>query len=138
MDHRASGRRIGTIAGGTFGGDCLRGVILSGRSDWQTERGDGAILLDARIVLRTGDEAVLRAGDEALIATTYAGIRHGPADVMASLAEGATVDPASYYSGSRPRSSRQDRRYDWLNRTMAVGTGSRLANGPTYSIHGIA
>jgi hypothetical protein len=31
-----------------------------------------------------------------------------------------------------------DARYDWLNRVMAVGTGNRVAGGPTYSIHEIA
>jgi len=35
-------RRIGEIAGGRFEGERLRGKILSGGSDWQSLRADGA------------------------------------------------------------------------------------------------
>src|SRR5687768_6816868 len=61
-------RRIGEIAGGRFEGDRLRGKILSGGSDWQSLRSDGATTLNVRLVMQT-DEGEL-------IAMTYGGVRH--------------------------------------------------------------
>jgi Protein of unknown function (DUF3237) len=49
-------RRIGIITGGRFEGERLQGTILSGGSDWQAVRpGDGAWMLNVRIVLKTDD-----------------------------------------------------------------------------------
>jgi hypothetical protein len=56
-------RRIGEITGGRFEGPKLRGKVLSGGSDWQSLRRDGATTLNVRIVLQTDDDA--------LIAMTY-------------------------------------------------------------------
>src|SRR5688572_3762851 len=56
-------RRIGEIAGGRFEGEKLRGKILSGGSDWQSLRADGATTLNVRLVMQADD------GD--LIAMTY-------------------------------------------------------------------
>jgi len=121
-----AGRRVGTISGGTLDGERLRGAILGGGSDWQTVRGDGAILLEARIVVRTHDGA--------LIAITYTGIRHGLPDVMARLGRGEPVDPADYYFRIVPSFTTSDPRYEWLNRVVAIGTGHRFADGPVYHI----
>ncbi|OEO30744.1 phosphoserine aminotransferase [Devosia insulae DS-56] len=119
-------RRIGSIDGGTFGGDRLNGTVVPGGADWQTVRGDGAVLLDAR--------ALLHSDDGATIAITYTGIRHGSADVMARLGRGEEVDPASYYFRIVPRFDTSAARYEWLNRIVAVGTGVRLPQGPVYWI----
>ena len=62
-------RRIGEIVGGRFEGERLRGRILSGGSDWQSLRADGATTLNVRLVMETDDGA--------LIGMTYLGIRHG-------------------------------------------------------------
>ena len=62
-------RRVGEIAGGRFEGERLRGKILSGGSDWQSLRSDGAITLNVRLVMETDDGA--------LIGMTYLGMRHG-------------------------------------------------------------
>jgi len=124
-----SGRRIGSVSGGTFEGDRLRGTILSGGADWQTERGDGALLLDVRLVLRTDDEA--------LIAMAYTGIRHGPPEVMARIDRGEAVDPSAYYFRITPTFSTSAPRYEWLNRIAAIGTGNRLTDGPLYSVYEI-
>jgi hypothetical protein len=124
-----SGRRIGSIAGGTFEGDRLRGTVLPGGADWQTERGDGALLLDARIVLHTDDDA--------LIAMTYTGIRHGPPEIMARLGRGEAIDPRSYYFRTTLTFATSYPRYDWLNRILAIGSGHRAADGPFYTVHEI-
>ena len=119
-------RRVGDIAGGTFSGDRLSGDVLPGGTDWQIARADGAVTIDARVVLRTEDDA--------LIAMDYVGIRHGPSEIMARIAKGEAVDPASYYFRMTPRFSTSAPRYEWLNRILATGIGHRLAGGPVYSI----
>ena len=124
-----SALRIADVPGGTFRGERMHGTVLADGSDWQTLRGDGAVLLDARVVLKTHDEA--------LIAMTYRGIRHGPPEVMARLARGEDVDSASYYFRIAPIFTTSDPRYEWLNRIVAVGIGQRLPGGPHYQVHEI-
>src|SRR5437867_6490438 len=51
-------RRVGEIAGGRFEGERLRGKILSGGSDWQSLRSDGAITINVRLVMQTDDGAL--------------------------------------------------------------------------------
>jgi hypothetical protein len=121
-----SERRVSDVPGGSFAGERLNGVVLAGGTDWQTLRGDGTILLDARIVLRTDDEA--------LIAMSYVGIRQGPPEVLARLARGEDVDPASYYFRITPIFATSAPRYAWLNNIVAVGVGHRLPDGPVYSL----
>lgn len=119
-------RRVGEMSAGRFQGERLSGDVLTGGADWQIVRADGAVLLDARVVLRTRDGAE--------IAMDYSGIRCGPADVIARLGRGEPVDPADYYFRTAPRFSTSDARYEWLNRILAVGIGHRLPEGPVYSI----
>lgn len=123
-------RRVGEMSSGRFAGGRLSGDVLTGGADWQIARADGAVLLDARVVLRTDDGAE--------IAMDYSGIRSGPADVIARLGRGEPVDPADYYFRIAPRFSTSDPRYEWLNRILAVGIGHRLPEGPVYSIFEIA
>lgn len=118
-------RRIIDITGGTVEGQ-IKGKVRPGGADWQIVRADGAILLDARVVLRTYDGAE--------IAMEYTGIRTGPADIIARLGRGEPVDPADYYFRIAPRFSTSDPRYEWLNRIMTVGIGHRLPEGPVYSV----
>jgi hypothetical protein len=121
-------RRIGNIPGGTFEGERLRGTVLSGGTDWQIVRGDGAVELDGRIVLQTHDSV--------LIAMTYVGLRHGPPEVMARLGH-EIVDPGTYYFRIVPRFTTSDPAYAWLNRIVAVGVGDRRPEGPGYVVHEI-
>lgn len=117
--------RVATVAGGTFAGDRLRGTVEGG-SDWQTLRSDGAIAIDARILLRTDEDEP--------IGLTYRGLRHGAPDVMARLAAGEDVDPAAYYFRILCTLATSAPRLEWLNRVLAAGTGRRLPAGPVYSI----
>jgi hypothetical protein len=119
-------RRIGVVPGGAFEGERLSGAVLEGGSDWQTVRGDGATILDVRLVLKTNDDA--------LIGMTYRGLRHGPPDVVARLDKGEAVDPASYYFRINPLFETAAAKYDWINRIVAVGVGHRRADGPVYSV----
>jgi hypothetical protein len=119
-------RRIGNVFGGLFEGERLSGEVLDGGSDWQSVRADGATTLDVRLILR--------ASDGGLIAMTYHGLRHGPPEVMARLAAGDAVDPASYYFRIAPTFETASERHGWLNRIVAVGAGHRLPDGPVYNV----
>jgi hypothetical protein len=119
-------RRIGLVPGGSFDGERLRGQVLDGGSDWQAVRTDGSTTLDVRLVLKTADDA--------LIAMTYRGIRHGPADAVRRMEAGEAVDPASYYFRINPMFETAAPAYDWLNRILAVGIGHRKPDGPVYSV----
>ena len=119
-------RRVGVVPGGSFEGERLSGEVLDGGSDWQAVRNDGATTLSARLVLKTGDDA--------LIGMTYRGVRHGPPDVVARIEKGEVVDPASYYFRITPLFETGAEKYDWINRVVAVGIGYRRADGPIYSV----
>jgi hypothetical protein len=121
------GRRIANVPGGSFEGPRLRGEVLPGGTDWQMVRGDGAVLLDARIILKTQEGA--------LIAMTYAGIRHGSAEIMAQLGRGELVDPAQYYFRITARFETSEPALNWLNSIIAIGVGERHPEGPSYVIH---
>ena len=111
-------RVIAPITSGTFEGPRLRGEVLPDGGDWLLTRPDGVLEQDVRITLKTDDGA--------FIYVRYAGMRHGPPDVMARLAQGETVDPSEYYFRVAPVFETGAERYAWLNKILAVGVGERL------------
>ncbi|MDB6016815.1 MAG: hypothetical protein JWR19_1304 [Pedosphaera sp.] len=119
-------RRVGVVMGGSFEGDRLSGQVLDGGNDWQLLRRDGSTLLDVRLNLKTNDEE--------LLTVSYRGIRHGPADVLESIDQGMEVDPSRYYFRINPLFETASKKYNWMNRVLAIGTGHRTSNGPIYSI----
>src|SRR5262245_5033738 len=119
-------RRIGEIAGGRFEGERLRGKILTGGSDWQSLRSDGAITINVRLVMQTDDGA--------LIGMTYLGMRHGPKEVMDRLARGEHVSPSEYYMRVTPYFETSSEKYGWLNRIVSVGYGHRMSGGAIYQV----
>jgi hypothetical protein len=119
-------RRIGLVPGGSFKGERLSGVVSAGGCDWQAGRADGSTTLDVRLVLKTQDNA--------LIAMSYRGMRHGPADIIERMERGEEVDPANYYFRINPMFETAAANYDWLNRILAIGIGHRRADGPVYSV----
>jgi hypothetical protein len=118
-------RRVGVVEGGSFEGERLSGVVVSG-NDWQTVRDDSCIRLDVRLVLKTSDGA--------LIVMTYQCLRAGPPEIIKKLDKGEPVDPTSYYFRMNPVFETSAPKYDWMNRIIAVGMGHRLADGPLYNI----
>ncbi len=117
---RAGHRRIIPIVGGAALGPDITGEVLNLGADWQTIFADGAAHLDTRYALRT------LAG--ALIEVVNIGTRHGPADVMARLAAGEEVDPASYYMRTAARLESGDPDYAWVNHTLFICAGIRKAS----------
>ena len=110
-------RRAVPIGGGTFHGPDIRGELVPGGCDWQVVRPDGVTIPEAFYLLRTDDGVLIQVHNR--------GLRHGPPEVMARLAAGEVVDPASYYFRAAPTFSAPAGRYDWLNRSLFVCVGAR-------------
>lgn len=110
-------RRIVPIVGGTFEGPGLKGVILPGGADWQIVRPDGSAALEARYTLETDDGA--------RITVRNTGVRAGPPEVLARIARGESVDPASYYFRATPIFECGSPQYAWLNDLVAVASAVR-------------
>lgn len=116
---RGGTRRIIPIVGGTVRGPKLSGTILNLGADWQTVFDNGCAQLDTRYAFETDDGA--------LVEVINYGFRHGPPEVIARMAAGEEVDPGDYYMRTHARLETGDARYDWVNRTLFVGTGARRA-----------
>jgi hypothetical protein len=114
------------ITDGHFEGPRLRGRVLPGGGDWTVLRGDGVLELDLRVTLETDDGA--------LVHMTSFGLRHGPADVLAAIARGESVDASAYYFRTLPRFETGHPKYAFLNRLLAVAGGDRRPDGPIYTI----
>jgi len=121
-------RRVVSITGGTFEGPLLRGAIVGG-ADWQIARSDGVIELDARYALEDA-----RGG---LVQVVSQGFRHGPPDVLARLARGEEVDPASYFFRTFMRFETGAVELAFLNKTMAVATAERKARRVELRVYGL-
>jgi len=120
-------RRIVPVAGGTFEGSRLRGIVLPvAGGDWLLQRADGSFQQDVRLTLQTDDGV--------LIYMSYRGVRHSPADVAAKLARGEAVSPDQYYLRIAPFFETAAGPYGWLNHLVAVGVGERRPNGAAYEV----
>jgi hypothetical protein len=111
------GRRIVPITGGEFLGPQMSGEVLAGGADWQVLRSDGVAELEARYTLRTADGVLIYVRNHAL--------RHGPPDVMATLAAGHAVEPGSYYFRGATFFETGSPAYAWITRHIIVCTGAR-------------
>jgi Protein of unknown function (DUF3237) len=116
-DVAKGGRRIVPITGGEFAGPQIRGAVLPGGGDWQVLRHDGVAELEARYTLSTDDGALIYVRNLAL--------RHGPPEIIAALAAGRPVDPASYYFRGATFFETSAARYAWLTKTVIVCSGER-------------
>lgn len=96
-------RRYIPITGGSFQGPALRGVVLSGGADWQTERPDGVTEVDALYSIKCDDGTVIIVHNSGVIAD------HGK------------------YLRTAPRFEAPEGPHAWLNRSQFVGS---VAGGP--------
>ena len=117
---RAGKRRIIPIIGGTVEGPELSGTILNVGADWQTIFADGSANLDTRYAFETHDGAVIE--------VVNLGFRHGPPEVLERLAKGEEVSADSYYMRTSARFETGDSRYQWVNKSIFIGTGMRKAS----------
>lgn len=126
---RAGVRRIIPIVGGTVEGPELSGRVLDVGADWQTVFADGLAELDTRYAIETSDGAVIEI-------VNY-GYRHGPPEVIAAIGRGEAVDPDSYYMRTQARLETGDARYEWVNRTLFVGTGARRESSVRVALYAL-
>src|SRR5688572_8075959 len=112
-------RRVIPILGGVVDGPRLTGTVLDGGADWQLVASEGTAYLEARYTVRTDDGA--------LISVRNTGVRHGPPDVLARIAAGEPVDPASYYFRTTPTFETGAPAHAWLTRAVFVATARREA-----------
>lgn len=110
-------RKMIPILGGTFTGDELSGVILPGGADWQLIRPDGVAEIEAHYTMKTDDGV--------RIYIVNKGYRHGPPEVMTRLANGQEVAANEYYFRSTPVFEVEHGKYDWLAKSIFLGTGER-------------
>lgn len=115
------GRRIVPITGGEFSGPQMRGEVLPGGADWQVLRSDGVAELEARYTPRTTDGALIYVRNHAL--------RHGPPDVMAALAAGYAVEPATIISAVRLSLRRAVRHMRGSRGTLSCAPGPASRRG---------
>ena len=123
-------RRMVPITGGTFAGKNIRGTVLGGGADWQFVRGDGVTQLEALYLLETDDGVRIQVHNH--------GLRHGPEAVLKRLAAGESVDPGEYYFRAAPQFSAPAGKYEWLNRSLFLCTGTRAPLGIRLWIYRVA
>lgn len=121
-------RRIVPIRSGTATG-ALSGRILAGGADFQVLRPDGVTELEARypVVLDDGT----------LIEIVNHGIRAGSDDDIARLMRGEVVDPERIYFRCVPRLRAPRGEWEWVNRTVFIGTGVRRPNAVEVEVFAV-
>ena len=110
-------RKMIPILGGTFTGSEMEGVILPGGADWQLVRPDGVAEIEAHYTMKTSDGVTIYIVNK--------GYRHGPPEVMEKLAKGFEVPSDQYYFRSTPTFEVEQGKYDWLTKSIFIGTGER-------------
>jgi Protein of unknown function (DUF3237) len=111
-------RRCVPLLGGTVRG-ALNGHIVPGGTDWQWNRTDGTLELDAHDMLQLTDGA--------RVEVRSAGMRHGPPEVMARLARGEAVAPSEYVFRTAVRFVTGAPAWQALNNMLAIAVGQRQA-----------
>jgi hypothetical protein len=101
-------RQFIPITGGRFSGDGIRGEVMAGGADWQLRRPDGVVEVNALYSIRTDDGVVIVVDNRGII------VPPTPA------AAGGT--PNQGYVRTSPRFHAPQGKYDWLNKTVFVGT----------------
>jgi hypothetical protein len=119
-------RRYVPIVGGEVEGDMLSGEVLAGGTDWQIQRRDGTLDISAQYVIRTADGA--------LIEVESRGYRHGPAEVMAQLAQGKPVSPDAYYFRTAMRFQTAAPAWHYLNSVLAIGKATRRPDAAVLDV----
>ncbi len=114
------------ITAGTFSGPRLRGRILNGGGDWMLVGEGGLAQLDVRKVLETHDGA--------LIDLSYTGLYRFSDAVTAKLEAGHETGFGETQFQVQARFATGDRRYDWLNATLAAGEARETPGGVVYAL----
>jgi hypothetical protein len=102
-------RRIIPITGGTVRGPRIRAELLNGGWDWNLSRNDGAGSVEAAYYMKTDDGVLIR-----IVNRGVGGGRRnpGPPEANGEL----------FFMFTHPEFEAPDGKYDWLNRSIFVGT----------------
>lgn len=120
-------RRIIPIVGGTASGPSLNGRILNVGADWQTVSKEGVAELDARYAIETTDGAIIEVVSQ--------GVRHASAEIAARIASGESVSPSEYYMRTAIRLESGHPSYQWVNRSLFLATGGKVASTVRLSVY---
>lgn len=101
-------RRIIPITGGSVRGPRIRAELLSGGWDWNLSRNDGAGSVDADYYMKTDDGVLIRIVNKGVGAG-------GPPVAPSAVGE-------RFFMFTHPEFEAPAGKYDWLNRSMFVGT----------------
>lgn len=106
-------RRIIPITGGTIKGPLIRGELMNGGWDWNLSRSDGAGTVEAVYYLKTDDGVLIRI------------INRGVGGGSPPATDSGTGE--RFFMFTHPSFEAPIGKYDWLNRSMFVGTlGARI------------
>jgi uncharacterized protein DUF3237 len=126
---RAGTKRIIPIRGGRVYGPKINGKILDTGADWQTLLADGVAQIDARYAFELEDGAIIELRNF--------GFRHGPKEVLDKLAAGEVCAPESYYMRTGAYLETGHPRYEWVNKTMFIGTGAKREKNVQLDLYAI-
>ena len=118
-------RTIFNIVGGNFEGARLQGKILGG-ADWLLIAADRVGRIDVRATLETSDGARIYVQTFGVVVMND--------KVMSSLQEGTPTEYGDTYFMTQPRFETGDKRYEWLNRVVAVAEGRACRHGVEYRV----
>ena len=125
-------RRVVSITGGTFEGPGMRGEVLPGGNDWQIQRADGVLDIDAGYVLKEERGGLVRVISQ--------GYRYGPPEVIAAMARGEdlAVNGRQYIGRGQVAHERQTADQQRIGNGHANGHGAQQAENEYRDGHGRA
>ena len=94
-------------------GPNIAGEILPGGGDWLLTGSDGIGRVEARVTIRTDDNA--------LISFTAGGLIQLPPDGFRRLAAGERLPFGETYARTTPKFETSDERYGWISTVVTIG-----------------
>jgi hypothetical protein len=119
-------RAIAEVAGGTFEGPRLKGVIRPPGADWVLVDETGHGRIDVRMLFETDNGANLY--------VTYTGVLEINEATTAALASGSETQFGDNYFVTQIRFETGHERYAWLNHVVAIGEGRVLPGQVQYRV----
>ena len=120
--------RIIPILSGVIEGPRFSGRVFPGGADWQTVQvSDGTARIYARYTLQHDDGTI--------VSVINPGVRRGPAEVLARVGAGETVDPALYYFRTSPQFETSPGPHRWLMENTFVCVGARWPQAVALDIY---
>lgn len=110
-----------TGSDGRVSGPKVNGAIVAPTADWLRTMPGGSLRVDARMTIRTEDDA--------LIYAVYSGVISVSAENFARMSAGAVLTAADMYFIITPAFQTAHKKYAWLNHVQAIGKVASLKGG---------